>query len=164
MSDTVLTALFVLEGAGLIGLFALIKVASKRRAAGKERLPRPVRITAALIGLVLVVGFPVLGVLAIMNPGLKLERQHDQLVETGTPATATITKIEETGDMINKRPVVRARMTVQPKDGPAFDSQATQVFSVQDVQTYKVGANVKVFFDPQDHGAVALVGVAPPEQ
>jgi hypothetical protein len=163
MSDTALTALWAFELTGLVGLFILIRVAAKRRAAGKERIPRPVRISAALLGLPIVVGFPVLMVLTIMNPSLKVERQQEKLVETGTPATATITNISETGTVINKRPQVRARLTVQPKDGPAFDSQWTWVFSVNDVQTYRVGTKVKVFFDPADHGTVAVVGVAPPE-
>jgi hypothetical protein len=164
MSDTLLTTLTVLDLAGLVGLFALVKISAKRKAAGKGRLPRPVRITAALLGLVIVVGFPVLMVLTIMNPSLKMERLHEELVENGTEATGTITQIQETGTVINKRPQVQVSVTVEPKDGPPFNSRWTWVFSVTDVQNYKVGTKVKVFFDPADRGAVAVVGVAPAEK
>jgi hypothetical protein len=64
MSETATTALVILELTGLIGLFALLRVSAKRRVAG-ERLARPVRIAIALIGLFLVVVFPVLIVLAL---------------------------------------------------------------------------------------------------
>jgi hypothetical protein len=164
MSDTSLMVLGVFELAGLIGLFLLVRWNVKRRAAGKQRLRRPVRIAVALFGLLIVVGFPVLMIVSIMNPSLQNERLHAKLVETGTRATATITSVEETGTLINRRPEVRVRMRVQPQDGPAFDSQWTWVFSVKDVQTYRVGIKANVFFDPKDHGAVAVVGVAPPEK
>jgi hypothetical protein len=161
MSDATFTALIVLDLIGLVGLFVLIRTNAKRRAAGKDRLPRPVRISAALLGLVVVVGFPVLMIMKITNPTFEADRRHEKLVQTGTPATATITDIAETGTVVNRRPQVQVRMTVQPQDGPAFDSQSTWVFSVKDVQTYRVGSKVNVYFDPEDHETVAVVGLAP---
>lgn len=140
MSDTVLIVLGVLELLGLIALFALIRRASKRRADGKERDPRWVRISTALFGLVVVVAFPVFMIFSIVNPSYRNVRRHQQLVQTGTPATATITQIKETGRMINRRPEVQVRLTVQPQGAPPFDSQSTWVFSINDAQTYRVGS------------------------
>lgn len=154
-------ALGVLELTGLIGLFVLARRATERRAAGKGRPPKVVRISTALLGLLVVVGFPVVMILSIINPTLQSERQHQKLVQTGIPATATINHIEETGTVINRRPQVRVLMTVQPQDAPAFNSQSTWVFSVRDVQTYQIGTKVNVFFDPEDHETVAVVGIAP---
>ncbi len=164
MSNTVLMVVGVLELTGLVGLFALVRRAAARRAAGKERPPRWVRISTALLGLSVALAFPLFMIAWIINPAIRTERQHEKLVQTGTPATATITHIEETGTMINKRPEVRVRMTVQPQNAPAFDSQSTWVFSVNDVQSYRVGTKVNVFFNPEDHGTVAVVGVAPAHQ
>lgn len=164
MSDFALTVLGILELTGLVGLFALIRTEAKRRAAGKPRAPRSLRISTALLGLMVMLGFPALMIVAIMNPTLQTDRLHEKLIETGTPATATITDIEETGTVINRRPQVRVSMTVQPPDGPAFSSQSTWVFSIKDSQTYRVGAKVKVFFDPEDHETVAVTGLAPSEK
>lgn len=161
MSDPILFALGVLELAGLVGLFVLVRRGAERRAAGKPRAPRLVRIATALLGLWVVLAFPALMIAAIVNPTLQAERRHRNLVESGTPATATITHVQETGTVINRRPEVRVRLTVQPKDAPAFDSQSTWVFSVTDAQTYRVGAKVQVFFDPADRENVAVVGLAP---
>lgn len=161
MSDTALMALSVLELSGLVGLFALIRREAKLRADGKERPPRLVRISTSLLGLLVALVFPAVMILSIINPTIQTERQHAKLVQTGTAATATITHIEETGTVVNLRPEVKVWMTVQPQGAPAFDSQSTWVFSVQDVQTYRVDTKVKVFFDPEHHGTVAVVGVAP---
>ncbi len=64
------------------------------------------------------------------------------------------------GVMVNKRPQVRVSLTVEPSGAPTFVSQWTWVFSVSDTQTYKVGAKVKVYFDPADRGHVAVVSLA----
>jgi hypothetical protein len=160
MPDTALMALGALELIGLVALFVLTRRAAARRTAGKGRAPRLVRISTALLGLLVVVGFPVVMILSIINPTIQSERQHQKLVQTGTPATAVINHIEETGTIINKRPEVRVSLTVQPPGAAAFYSQSTWVFSVKDVQSYPIGTQVNVFFDPANHGSVAVVGVA----
>ena len=89
-----------------------------------------------------------------------MDRLHQQLIDEGVPATATITGVEDTGVFVNRRPKIRVKLKVQPKLGPAFRSQSTWVFSTADVQTYVVGAEVNVFYDPEAPGTVAVVGVA----
>lgn len=161
MSDTTLVALGVVELAGLIGLFVLIRRGAQRRAAGKARPSRLARVSTALLALLVVVGFPAWMILSIVNPTFLTERRHEELIASGTAATATIHHIEETGTVINRRPEVRVLLTVEPRGAPPFDSQSTWVFSVSDTQTYRVGTKVKVFFDPEDHQTVAVVGLAP---
>lgn len=161
MSDTVLMTLIALELAGLVGLFLLARMGARRRKAGKERPPRWLRISAALFALVVVVGFPVLMVLAIINPSRQHESAREELVQSGTPATGTITQVEETGTVINRRPQVQVWVEVEPEGGGSFVSQSTWTFSVSDTQTYRVGTRVNVYYDPDDHDTVAIVGVAP---
>jgi hypothetical protein len=99
------------------------------------------------------------GAAIVIVPGMLAEQRHDELVATGTPATALITAIEETGNVYNRRPEVEVRLTVEPSDGTPFASQETWIFSVMDIQTYQVGTRVDVVFDPADRGRVAVVGV-----
>jgi len=160
VSDLALMVLGVLEVLGLAGLFVYVRIQAKRRAAGERRPSRAVRISVALLGLLVAVAFPMLMISAIVSPVTRADRERDALVQTGTPATAVITDIEETGNVINRRPEVRVHVTVEPPGAPSFASAATWVFSVKDVQTYRVGTRVNVFFNPTDHGAIAVVGVA----
>lgn len=160
MSDGALLILGLLEVLGLAGLFVYVRAQAKRRAAGGERPPRAVRMLVALLGLVLLVGFPLVMIFA--NPAVRSAGQRDALVGSGTPAVAVITHIEETGDVINRRPEVRVHVSVEPPGAPPFDSEATWPFSVTDMQTYRVGTRVKVMFDPADHATVAVVGTAAP--
>ena len=159
VSDLALMVLGVLEVLGLVGLFVYVRVQARRRAAGKQRPARAVRISVALLGLLVAVAFPALMIMAIVGQATRADRERAELVQSGTPATGVITEIEETGNVINRRPEVRVHVTVEPPGAPSFTSEATWTFSVKDVQTYRVGTEVKVFFDPTDHGAIAIVGV-----
>jgi hypothetical protein len=162
MSDTSMMVLGLLEVAGLLGLFVLYRSNTRRRQAGKGRRAPVVRILIALLVLTVLIGFPAVMIVSIMNPSLQNERRHERLVRNGTPATATITQVRETGTVINRRPEVQVWLRVQPKDGPVFSSRATWVFSVSDLQTYRVGTEVNVFFDPDDPETATVTGVAPP--
>lgn len=124
------------------------------------RPPKAVRIATALLLLAVVVGFPTLLVMTVVNQTNRAERLREELAETGKPATAKIHHIEETGNVINRQPEVRVYLTVQPEGGKAFDAESTWVFSTQDVQTYEVGTTVRVLYDPEDHAKVAVVGLS----
>jgi len=138
---------------------AVWAIARRRKAAGKE-VPRPLRIAVKLLGILFVLGAPLTIVAMGIGPTIQGERRHDELVKTGKRATATINAIQETGTVINRRPEVRVWMTVTPEGVRPFQSQETWAFSVSDIQSYKTGTTVNVFFDPADHGSVAIVGVA----
>jgi hypothetical protein len=161
MSDLAIWVLATLEVVGLAGLFVYIRAQVRRRETGLERPPRAVRISVALLGLAVAVVFPVLMITSIINQGTRGERQRDEIVQSGTPATGVITHVEETGKVVNHRPEVRVYVTVEPAGAASFPSTATWVFSVSDVQSYRVGTRVAVFFKPDDRRAVAVVGVAP---
>lgn len=161
VSDLALVVLGVVEILGLAGLFAYVRVQARRRKSGAPRPTRAVRISVALLGLLVVVAFPLLMISAIVSPITRAEREREALVQSGTPATAVITDLEETGNVLNRRAEVRMHVRVEPDGAPPFASAATWALSVKEVQTYRVGTRVKVFFDPTDHASVAVVGVAP---
>lgn len=158
MSDTTLIAFGILELVGLVGLFLYIRKEAERREAGRPRRPRAVRIGVALVGLCVLVGGVALPAVAMMNPTIQAERRHDELVQNGMQGSGTITHVQETGTVINYRPEVRVVVTVRPQEGPPFQSQETRVFSVADTQSYRVGTEVNVLYDPADRTTVALVG------
>ncbi len=160
MADWLLLTLMVLELVGLIALFAISRRNRRRREAGKPRPPRPVRIATAILLLSVVVGFPVLTVYAFLNDHLKAEARRDELRNQGTPAVGTITRVSETGTMINQQPEVRVSVQVEPENGIPFRSHSTWVFSIADTQRYEQGARVRVMYDPEDTSFVAIVGLA----
>ena len=159
MSDTRLLVLAVLELAGLIGLFAFARRTQRRKAAGEPRDPRGVRIAVAALGLVVVVGFPAVMIATIVGTAQSGEREQARLRERGVPATATITDVRETGKIVNRQPEIEVRVDVHPSEGPGFASRATWVFTTRDVQTYRVGAEVQVRYEPGHPEAVAIVGL-----
>jgi hypothetical protein len=55
---------------------------------------------------------------------------------------------------------MRVWLNVKPEGAAPFDAEARWVFSVTDVQNYRVGAEVRVLFDAEDHDRVALTGLA----
>jgi len=161
MSEDTMMRIVVLEFVGLVGWFVLARRNRARRGAGKKVSP-PVRIATSLLGLFVVIGFPALMIVSIVGRGQQNERLREELAERGTAATATITGVQETGTVINREPEIRVLLNIEPEDGPAFSSQATWAFTVSDIQSYRVGTRVRVLFDPQEPGVVAVVGVAPP--
>lgn len=158
MSDLALLVLAVLELLGLAGLFLYARARAKRRAAGEARPARAVRISVALLALAVVVGFPILMVTAIMNPATQADREREALMRSGTPATAVIIDLEETGTVINRRPEMRVYLGIE--GASPSSATATWVFSVKDVQTYRVGTKVNVRVDPANRERAAVVGVA----
>jgi hypothetical protein len=159
MLDATVTTLVALELLGLIALWVVVRRAAARRAAGAPRAPRALRITGAVLGAVVLLGFPIVMAATIHRRTTQHERTRERLTRTGVHATAVITHVEETGTVINRRPEVRVRLSVRPADGSAFPSTWTSVFSVADVQTYRVGTTVDVRFDTEDPGTSVVVGV-----
>lgn len=161
MARSALWVLAIVEVLGLVGLFAYVRAQARRRATGRPRPPRAVRISVALVGVVVAVGFPLLVITAMHGQATRGERQRDELARSGRPATGVITDVEETGKVVNRRPEVRLHVTVEPPGGRPFHATATWVFSVKDVQSYRVGTRVNVYYDPADRRVVAVVGALP---
>ena len=154
MSTTALIVIAVvwLSGA-VVSLVMVRRIKQRRRDAGEEVPKSNPGLALAIVAIIaLALGFA-------FGPGLLAEKRHEELMATGTKTIATITAVEETGNVFNGSPEVRVRVKVETPEGGSFDSQETWVFSIFDVQTYRVGTKVDAFFDPADTESVAIVGV-----
>lgn len=154
-----MTPIFIAGGVllWLVGAIFSIRTARRlraERAARGEVVQKPNRGVAVFV--IGVIGF---AFAVVLGPGLLAAHRHDQLVENGLPATATIVAVEETGYISNDRPEVELTLSVQPPEGQAFESREAWIFSIMDIQTYQVGATVDVYFDPADTDTVAVIGV-----
>lgn len=79
-----------------------------------------------------------------------------QILGIGTPATATIERLIDTGTTINDDPVVEFVLRVVPSEGPAFEAHSKALVSRLDVPSLQPGRVVPVKYDPADISRVAL--------
>lgn len=79
-----------------------------------------------------------------------------QILAVGTPATATIERLIDTGTTINDDPVVEFVLRVAPLEGPEFEAHATALVSRLDIPSVQPGRSVPVKYDPADFSRVAL--------
>lgn len=116
-----------------------------------------------LLGTLIILAL-VLGSLAFaFGPELLRSRKRDALLRDGQPATATIVRIVETGNVYNDQPEVRVTLVVQPSDGQPFQAEVVQVLSAVELLSFQIGNEVAVRYDPNAPSDVALAGqpVAP---
>ena len=85
--------------------------------------------------------------------GAELSRE---LQKTGQPATATITRISDTGMTVNDDPVVLLDLEVHPETGPAFAARTKCLISRLDVPQFQPGCQIPVRYDPADHTRVGI--------
>jgi hypothetical protein len=100
-----------------------------------------------------------IGVVALMaGPTLMDAWAERQLLKNGTDATATILALEDTRDVVNENPVVRLTVEVAAEGREPWRADIVTPLSPVDLQNYRVGAQVRVRYDPADPSKVALVG------
>ena len=156
------TSTYVKIGIGvaiyLVGLvWSIRKVRAfreKARAEGRE-VPKG---NPALSGAMLLIILTVVGV--VFGPQVLQAQTEARLEKEGAKATAKITDLEETGTVYNERPEVEVTLQVMPAGEAPFEVRVDRVFSIMDIQRYQVGAMVEVLYDPADHDAVSIRGVA----
>jgi len=78
------------------------------------------------------------------------------LLQTGTPASAVIVSIEDTGWRINDQPQAKVTLQVTPPDRPPFQAVIKQVFDVFDLGSLQPGAPAQVRFDPNDTSKIVI--------
>jgi hypothetical protein len=152
--------LSVLAIAGVLGLRALGRSGARQRRGEIRGIPRSVRIPLALLALGSAIGAPVLMMQTAAGQAARNQRLGEELARAGVSATATVNHFEGTGTFYNHRPEMNLWLTVRPEGGAAFDAEASWAFSIKDAQDYRVGAKVRVRFDPEDRQRVAVVGLA----
>jgi hypothetical protein len=116
--------------------------------------PNPV-VVAVILAIVVAI------VALAAGPLLMRERAEQQVLETGTDATAEILAMKDTGDRINDNPVVQLDVVVHPEGGEPYQATIETALSVVDLQNYRVGVKIRVRYDDSDPSKVALVGPLP---
>lgn len=80
-----------------------------------------------------------------------------RLQRSGTPASARILEIWDTGITVNNDPVIGMRVEIARPDGTAYSATLPKsLISRLDIPRFQPGATVSVRIDPQDAGKVAL--------
>jgi hypothetical protein len=80
-----------------------------------------------------------------------------RLQETGTPATARIVKIWDTGITVNDDPVIGLEVEVSREDGSVYTATIPKsLISRLDIPQFQPGLPVSVRIDPQDPAKVAI--------
>jgi hypothetical protein len=83
--------------------------------------------------------------------------EQQELLESGTPAEATILALEETGITVNKiYPVVKLTLEVRPPGGQPYQAQFQTMIDRLEIPQVQPGKVVPVVYDPADPSKVAL--------
>lgn len=101
-------------------------------------------------------------VIFILVFGYFLKPLYDaaQVMKNGLEATATVTRIWDTGVTLNNDPQIGIEMDVQPADGsPSFTSKTKMYISRLQTSAYQVGQVLTIKYDPANHAKVAIVSI-----
>ncbi len=85
-----------------------------------------------LAAVVLMAGSVTLGCASLFD-GFSGRREACEIITIGTPATATIEQLIDTGTTINDNPVIEFVLHVVPAQGPAFEAHSKALVSRLDV-------------------------------
>lgn len=102
----------------------------------------------------LVVFFAAIAVIRLLRSGA----QNRQLLNSGTPATAVILELRDTGVTVNDNPQVELLLDVRPSDGSPFQATARTLISRLQTSQIQPGMQVLVRFDAHNPSRVALAG------
>lgn len=115
-----------------------------------------------LLGTLIIVALVVGSLALAFGPELLRARKRDALLREGQPASATIVRLVETGNVYNDQPEVRVILLVQPPDGQAYQAEVVEVQSAVALQAFQIGNEVAVKYDPAAPHEVALAGQPQP--
>ena len=108
------------------------------------------------MGLFFTIGLPLLVIVFVLGPVLWNRHVESRLIARGVGATARVLEIVDTGDRMNKNPVVMVRLQVRGPDGMEFPAEVKTVASAVRLQTLKPGADVTVRYDPDQRDKVVI--------
>jgi hypothetical protein len=80
----------------------------------------------------------------------------EQLAMTGTPMTARVLSVQQTGAMINMNPQVQAMLEIQGPQGP-YSTQTMAVVPQMSIPRFQPGAMIQVRVNPANPHDVAVV-------
>lgn len=94
----------------------------------------------------------------VFGPVMCSTIQDDNLRKRGTPATAVLIELEDTGNRFNDNPEVEVTMDVTLPTGSQYRITMTRVLSVVDLAQFRVGDTLDVKYDKTDSTRVANIG------
>ena len=87
----------------------------------------------------------------------RFEDEEPRLLAAGTPATAEITDVRETGASLNLKPEMVISLAVDGPSGAPYHATVKRLVSPAEMASYPVGARVDVRIDPQQPAKLAIV-------
>lgn len=106
--------------------------------------------------LLFTIGLPLLVVGFVLGPVLWQRHLDARLLERGVSGQARVLEVIDTGDRMNKDPVVLLRLSVRGSDGAEFPAEIRTAASAVRLQTLKLGAELAVRYDPEQRDRVAI--------
>lgn len=88
--------------------------------------------------------------------GFSGRKESCEVLRIGSPATAEIVRLVDTGTTINDDPVVEFVLRVAPPEGEPWEARTKALVSRLDVPAVQPGRVVPVKYDPADRKRVAL--------
>jgi hypothetical protein len=88
--------------------------------------------------------------------GFSGRKEACAILAVGRPATATVTRLVDTGTTINQDPVVEFVLRVTPERGEPYEARTKGLVSRLDVPAIQPGRVLPVKVDPQDPQRVAI--------
>ncbi len=116
-------------------------------------------LTVTLFGLI--VALVLIPIVYVFGPMGYRAYVTNQVLNNGLPATAVVTSLDDTGNRINEQPVIRMTLHVTPPNAPAFDATIQRVITVANYAGLAPGSHVRVKYNPNNHGQVAIIYGAP---
>lgn len=110
----------------------------------------------ARAALLLALGLSLCGCVTGLVDRMTGEGRADEIRKVGTPATARVLRIWDTGVTLNDDPVVGFRLEVRAEGLEPFEAETKALIGRLDVPRIQPGQEVPVRFDPNDHTRVAL--------
>ena len=80
-------------------------------------------------------------------------------VKDGVTATATITRIWDTGTTINENPLAGIQLEVKPANEAPFTVETKQIVNRLEVGYFQPGQTVTVSYNPTDHKKIHIIGL-----
>lgn len=84
------------------------------------------------------------------------EDEAQLIRKSGTPATARVLELRDTGMTLNENPIVSMRVEVHADGVAPFEATMKALIGRLDVPLVQPGAVLPVKYDPNDHTRVAL--------
>jgi hypothetical protein len=102
--------------------------------------------------LLMVVGVPA----AIWGPGYVRYRQELRVLADGTPATAIVLGLEDTGNRFNDTPEIIVRLRVTAEGRPPWDASVRRILSIAEAGYFATGRQIPVRYDPARPERIAI--------